>query len=224
MSLSSRSWVTTVFWCSSQACWIPARAKSLIGETAQLVWKHRRLEVPRPLDEISSEDIVSVEIGPIPIAELGPEETLELGLSPETEVAPEAEATGEGEEAPPEEVLESSESETETEEATESSAPEGQASSEEEAEEEPPPQPMLLVEFTPEGAQRFGKVVDGLRKALGSMLSSRPLRASTRYRRAGSCSPSRGQSRGTWSYSSASCRVYSPSRPALTRATCWDCR
>jgi len=48
----------------------PERAKSIIGETAQLVFKHRRLNVPRDLDEITPKDILSVTAGPFP----GPDE------------------------------------------------------------------------------------------------------------------------------------------------------
>ena len=44
----------------------PERAKSIIGETAQLVFKHRRLSVPRDLDEIRNDDIVSVTAGLFP--------------------------------------------------------------------------------------------------------------------------------------------------------------
>ena len=51
----------------------PDRAERLIGQTAQLEFKHRELNAARPLEAISIEDdIVSVSAGPLP--ELQPEE------------------------------------------------------------------------------------------------------------------------------------------------------
>ena len=45
----------------------PERAEALIGQTAQLVFKHRELNVPRPLDEISvADEVVSVRAGMFP--------------------------------------------------------------------------------------------------------------------------------------------------------------
>ena len=40
----------------------PGRAKSLIGETARLEFKHRTINVPRDLENITSEDMVSVKL------------------------------------------------------------------------------------------------------------------------------------------------------------------
>ena len=45
----------------------PERAKALIGETAQLVFRHRKIDVPRDLDEFSDEDIVSVTVATLPL-------------------------------------------------------------------------------------------------------------------------------------------------------------
>lgn len=54
----------------------PDRAERLIGQTAQLEFKHRELNVARPLEGISiEEDIVSVSAGPLPEPE--PEEAEE---------------------------------------------------------------------------------------------------------------------------------------------------
>ena len=93
----------------------PDRAERLVGQTAQLEFKHRELNVARPLAAISIEDdVVSVSAGPFP--EPGPEE---------------------------------GETETPTPEPT----PDPAAS-------EPPP--VLIVEFTDEGAARFEGVVDQL--------------------------------------------------------------
>ena len=62
------------------------RAKSLIGETAQLVFKHRRLNTARPLEEIAASDIVTIVAGTVPdVTPVAPET--------ETAVAPEAAAT-----------------------------------------------------------------------------------------------------------------------------------
>ena len=44
------------------------RAKDLIGETAQLVFKHRRLNTARPLEEIAGSDIVAIVAGRVPDA------------------------------------------------------------------------------------------------------------------------------------------------------------
>ena len=58
------------------------RAKSLIGETAQLVFKHRKLNIARPLEEIAGSDIVATVAGRAPDV---------------TTVAPEAAATSSAE-------------------------------------------------------------------------------------------------------------------------------
>ena len=93
----------------------PDRAERLVGQTAQLEFKHRELNVARPLAAISIEDdVVSVSAGPFP--------------EPEPE-----------------------EGETET--PTPEPTPDPVAS-------EPPP--VLIVEFTDEGAARFEGVVDQL--------------------------------------------------------------
>ena len=61
----------------------PDRAKSIIGETAQLVYKHRSLNVPRDLDDL---EVVSVSAGML---------TLEGELSDDRSTTPEAEVTAE---------------------------------------------------------------------------------------------------------------------------------
>ena len=93
----------------------PDRAERLVGQTAQLEFKHRELNVARPLAAISIEDdVVSVSAGPFP--EPGPEE-------------------GETETPTPEPTPDPAETET---------------------------PPVLIVEFTDEGAARFEGVVDQL--------------------------------------------------------------
>ena len=106
----------------------PDRAERLMGQTAQLEFKHRELNVARPLEAISIEDdVVSVSAGPFP--------------EPESE-------EGESETLTPEPTPESAASET---------------------------PPVLIVEFTDEGASKFEGVVDQL---LGN-LSQPTLEAST---------------------------------------------
>ena len=93
----------------------PDRAERLVGQTAQLEFKHRELNVARPLAAISIEDdIVSVSAGPLPEPEPGEGEA----ETPTPEPTPDPAAT-----------------------------------------EEPP---VLIVEFTDEGAARFEGVVDQL--------------------------------------------------------------
>ena len=99
------------------------RAKDFVDETAQLVFMHRRLGVPRDLDEIGREDIVSVTAGPFPTEEESGEvtEPEEEGESSETETGTEEsigaeEGAGAEEEAegPPVIIVEFTESGAET--------------------------------------------------------------------------------------------------------------
>ena len=81
----------------------PGRAKALIGETASLVFKHRILEVEKEIPGLTSDDVISFQIGTIL-----PEGTLDdaglppfrpgdsktaIPLVPEPEPTPDAEAT-----------------------------------------------------------------------------------------------------------------------------------
>ena len=120
----------------------PDRAKSLIGETAQLVFKHRKTNVPIRLDEISSDDIVSVTIGALRL--------------PEEEASAEAESTPI---SPLEAIVAVA--------SPESEEVQGEAGTEGESPEEALEIPMLIVEFTEAGAERFAQVVDRLRESLG---------------------------------------------------------
>lgn len=95
----------------------PERAESIIGETARLEFKHRRISPPRNLATegiITEEDIVAVTAEPVP-----------------EELLPESEPAAESEEA-------------------------SEASDEEPAEE---PVPVIVVEFTPQGAAKFDEVL-----------------------------------------------------------------
>ena len=187
----------------------PERAKSLIGETAQLVFKHRMLNVPRELPEdISDDDIVSIRVDTFPTEEEiealmststststpveaaapegqeaegeaeGESESQEAegeaeGESESQEAEGEAEGESESQEAEGEAEGESESQEAEGEAAGEgegeaagegeSEAAEGEEASEgesEEAEDQGPP--LLIVEFTEEGAEKFAQVEDRL--------------------------------------------------------------
>ena len=104
----------------------PDRAERLIGQTAQLEFKHRELNVARPLEAISIEDdIVSVSAGPLPEPE----------------------------------PAESEEGETET--PTPEPTPDPAVSD---------APPVLIVEFTDEGASKFDGVVDQLSENLSQVV------------------------------------------------------
>ena len=141
----------------------PARAKEIIGETAQLIFRHRRLDVPRELEEISNVDIVSVTAGPLP---LNGEEEDTIGTTTAPQVAP----------------AEEDEGDTATEIAGTTTATtaagivsEGEeggdqpATGEEpgaEGEEEDGGPPVLILEFTDEGAEKFAEVMERLSDSL----------------------------------------------------------
>ena len=121
----------------------PARAKSIIGETARLEFKHRKFNVPRDLEQegiIVPADIVSVTAADL------------LVLLEELEAAEagEPEAESETEEESIEELVELAEGE------------ELVVLAGGEPEEEPDPVPVLVVEFTEEGAVKFQEVIDRL--------------------------------------------------------------
>ena len=101
----------------------PERAKTIIGETARLEFKHRRIRPPRNLATegiVTDADIVGVAAEPIP-----------------DELLPEA-GTSESEE----------------------SSASSEAVESEDAEKEPTP--VIIVEFTPQGAVKFDEVLDNL--------------------------------------------------------------
>jgi len=120
------------------------RAESIIGETAQLVFKHRRLEVPRDLDEISTDDIVNVSAQLMPVDEQGRLSTttdpalLALPAFPETMFL--------------------------TETSTATSTPIAMELS----------PPLLVVEFTDAGAAKFMEVVDRLSLSFLLSISADP--------------------------------------------------
>ena len=153
----------------------PARAKEIIGETAQLIFRHRRLDVPRELEEISNEDIVSVTAGPLP---LNGEEEETLGTTTAPQLAPAEESEGDT----ATEVAGTTTATTATEVAGTTTATtaagivsEGEeggdqpATGEEpgaEVEEEDGGPPVLILEFTDEGAEKFAEVMVRLSNSL----------------------------------------------------------
>ena len=166
-----------------------ARAKSIIGETATLLFKHRTLNVARDIETIAEEDILTVSIGPFPTpvaaapagAPAGADEPAPSESETTLEIGGEGPAPDEaGTESAPEPVEEPpTESETAVgpevsgdeapPEATELEAmvteDEG-ADPEPEADAAPEGPPALLIEFTEAGAQEFEIVLERLTASL----------------------------------------------------------
>ena len=121
----------------------PGRAKSLIGETARLEFKHRTINVPRDLENITSEDMVSVKLLaltqgadglatttiPTPDALSGP--AASTGEAPAGEDAETTTATSTAAAPIDENVI-----------------------------------PALAIEFTEDGAREFAEVVDRLAESI----------------------------------------------------------
>ena len=115
----------------------PARAKSIIGETAQLEFKHRSLNVSREIEGLTETDVLSVTIGPRPtttVATTAAAPTVATTTSATTTAAEPASPDAEGE----------------------STGEEG--SQEDELRE----LPFLIVEFTDNGAEVFDGVLQRL--------------------------------------------------------------
>ena len=144
----------------------PDSAKALIGETAQLEFKHRTRNVPQPL-EFEEGEIVSYSVVEV---------TPELFVPPEegetdTEGSDEA-STGEAEDANTQESGESDTSESGSADGEESEGTDASASGEEgddEAEDAAPAvpgPPGLVVEFSDTGFAKFSTTVDEMRDSL----------------------------------------------------------
>ena len=129
----------------------PGRAKSIIGETARLEFKHRKLNVSRNLTTegvVGAADIVSISAEPLP-EELIPDEA---PVQPETAATPATESASETPEA-----------------EGAAQAPEGEAAEatpEAEAEDAADATPVIIVEFTPQGAEKFDEVLARLNQSL----------------------------------------------------------
>ena len=134
----------------------PGRAKRLIGETARLEFKHRKINVERDLTTegvITAADIVSVTAEPFP-EELAPDagaDETQAEPTPNPDGTPAAETSADA--AP---------------EADATPAPEASADAAPEAEAEPeePPAPVIIIEFTPQGAAKFDEVIARLNESL----------------------------------------------------------
>ena len=171
----------------------PGRAKKLIGETAQLVFKHRRLNVPRQIEEITSADIIGLTAAPFLPQDEGPATLFEASLEAEPAGEAQVPLTDPTVDEPPASTIEPSvegqapsaeptpEVSTEVGEEPAIQEPEGAAvqgsedspigetegPSAEPAEDQPDQIPALVVEFTEEGAEKFAAVADRLRESLG---------------------------------------------------------
>ena len=113
------------------------RAKEIIGETAQLEFKHRRLDVPVKLEQFVPADVVSLTARRLPTeAELAAEfaTSTDEGLATTTDAA----ATS----------------------TVEAQAATAEATSTEEAQPAQEQPPVLVFEFTEAGADKFGAVLD----------------------------------------------------------------
>ena len=127
----------------------PDRAKTLIGETAQLEFKHRSLNVPRPVDEISNEDVISVSADFFPTEEPAPE--VQIGPQPAETATSTSESQAEG-----------TKEESQAEPTSESASAQEETTEESEAEQVPQDPPVLIVKFTDEGAARFNVIAQRL--------------------------------------------------------------
>ncbi len=132
----------------------PGRAKRLIGETARLEFKHRKINVERDLTTegvITADDIVSVTAEPFP-EELAPDagtDETQAEPTPNPDGTPASETSADA--AP---------------EADATPAPEASADATPEAEAEEPPAPVIIIEFTPQGAAKFDEVIARLNESL----------------------------------------------------------
>lgn len=132
----------------------PGRAKRLIGETARLEFKHRKINVERDLTTegvITAADIVSVTAEPFP-EELAPDagaDETQAEPTPNPDGTPAAETSADA--AP---------------EADATPAAEASADATPEAEAEEPPAPVIIIEFTPQGAAKFDEVIARLNESL----------------------------------------------------------
>lgn len=134
----------------------PGRAKRLIGETARLEFKHRKINVERDLTTegvITAADIVSVTAEPFP-EELAPDAGAD---DTQTEPTPNPDGT------PASETSADAAPDADATPAPEASA---DATPEAEAEPEEPPAPVIIIEFTPQGAAKFDEVIARLNESL----------------------------------------------------------
>ena len=156
----------------------PERAKRIIGDTAQLVFKHRTLNIPRELPEgITDQDIVSITAGTLPQEGEGSpaaEGTPAAEAKPE-ESGAQAEATGEPgqpqegpasvSDAAPEGGQSVAQPSFETMSPEEAAKAVAEAAGGEPSEQTEGP-PIMIVEFTELGAAKFALVMERLSSTL----------------------------------------------------------
>ena len=162
----------------------PGRAKALIGETASLVFKHRILEVEKEIPGLTSDAVISFQIGailptaPTDDAGLPPfrpgDSKTAIPLVPEPEPTPDAEATPSSEATPAADATPAA-GETPAAGATPSSdeTPSADTTPTAEAEATPTPEvdestviPTMLLELEPEAAQQLLDLIDRLQLSL----------------------------------------------------------
>ena len=135
----------------------PGRAKSIIGETARLEFKHRKLNVSRNLTTegvVAAADIVSISAEPLP-EELIPEDA---PVQPEAAATPATESASETPDAEGAAQTPEAEGAAQT--------PEAEAEATPQAEDEADATPVIIVEFTPQGAEKFDEVLARLNQSL----------------------------------------------------------
>ena len=128
------------------------RAKSIIGETARLEFKHRKLNVARNLTTegvVAAADIVSVSAEPLP-DELNPDAA---PVEPQTAATPATESASQTPEA--ESAAQTPEAETAAD-----------ATPQPDTETDAAPTPVIVIEFTPQGAEKFDEVIARLNQSL----------------------------------------------------------
>ena len=145
----------------------PDSAKVLIGETAQLEFKHRTRNVPQPL-EFEEGEIVSysvVEVTPELFAP--PEEEVEADTEGSDEASTEESQSGNSGESEDSNTQESDESDTTESESTNASASSGEGDDEaEDTAPAVPGPPGLVVEFNDAGFAKFSETVLEMRDSL----------------------------------------------------------
>ena len=145
----------------------PDSAKALIGETAQLEFKHRTRNVPQPL-EFEAGEIVSysvVEVTPELFAP--PEEEGEADTEGSDEASTEESDSGDSGESEDSNTQDSDESDTSESESADASASSGEGNDEaEDAAPAVPGPPGLVVEFSDTGFAKFSETVDEMRDSL----------------------------------------------------------
>ena len=128
----------------------PGRAKRLIGETARLEFKHRILDIERDIQSLTSEEIISFQIGTIIFDETSDENSLPIfrpGTSTEpTELIPSKSPVQQA-------------TSTQVSEAT--STPVDVTTS-------PPSDPVIVLEIEPSGATALLEVMDRLKLSIAN--------------------------------------------------------